>query len=368
MALVVAVGGSGRHAVLVAIGNALGLVVVGDILDEGDAADDTHHLLTAAGSQGRDVVIDAVGHVGIVGDIAGGVDALALVVNGNRGLEQRGADVLAADEEDAVHVLHRLSDVGIAVLSGLDLVGISLLELAGGVDVLGEDVVLSVITDSVAHDLVQLNGDTAGFLDNGLVVGILLVLAVIGPGQADDGLGAHGGGSSQHGFSLGLGGGGGGAVSKAVGQAGPSGGLVNILGPHGQVGVGNFGKAQDDGCGLALGDLGVGIELTAANAVDQALLSGQVDGTLIGAALGNIGKDAGLGSSRGLLGGKACVVHHHIHQLCTGQAVRGGQSRCRHAEHHCSRNEQGQELSCGAFSHSVSPFMLELLEMNIRDV
>ena len=328
MTLVVTVGSSGRHTVSVVVSNTLILIIVGDILDEGDTANDAHHLLAAAGSQGGDVLINAISHIGVVGDIAGGVDAFALVINGNGDLEQRGADVLTANEEHTVDILHSLGDIGITIVSGLDLIGIGLLELAGSIDVGGEDIILSVIAHSITHDLIQLHGDTAGLLDHGLIVSVFLILTIIRPGKADDGLGTHLCGSRQHGLGHGLGGAGSGIICIAVRQTGPDSSLIHILGPLGQVGILHAGKTQDDSRSFTLGDLGSGIEFAAANAIDQALFGGQIQGAFISAAFGNISKDAGLSRGSRLLRGKTGIPDNQVYQFRAGETLIRGKSRC----------------------------------------
>ena len=181
-----AVGGTHGHTVGIVIGNAQVLEIVGDVLDEAGTGHDAQNLLAAAGTQGGDIIFDAVRHQGVVGDIAGGVDLLALIGLHLRLGEERGAHVLAAGKEHAVNTLHHIGHIGLGEILGLDLIGIGLLEHTGLLQIGIQDLAVGVILHSGTGDLIQLHGDAAGstndFLESLIILGIAL------PGNTDDGL------------------------------------------------------------------------------------------------------------------------------------------------------------------------------------
>ena len=204
----------GGHPVQVVVLRALLGVVVGDLLDEIGAGDDAHHLHAAAGGEGGHVIVDAVGHQGVVGDVAGGVDLLAAVGLLLRHCEQGGADVLTAGEEHAVDALHHLSHVGGGVVAGLDLISILLQQVAGIGHIGALDHAVRAVAHGRAGDLIELHRVAAGGLDDSLEAGIILVIGL--PGDADIGLADEGGAVLQHGLELALGHRRVGAVSDSV--------------------------------------------------------------------------------------------------------------------------------------------------------
>ena len=316
---VIPVGRSGGHTVQVVILRALLGVVVGDLLDKIGAGDDTHHLHAPAGSQGGHIIVNAVGHQGVVGDVAGGVNLLAAVGLLLRHREQGGADVLAAGEEHAVDALHHLSHVGGGVVAGLDLVGVLLQQVAGVLHIGALDHAVRAVAHGRAGDLVKFHRVAAGGLNDSLEAGIVLVVGL--PGDADIGLADEGGAVLQHGLELALSHRRVGAVSDSVRQSDPRRGGAVIRGPGGEHFLRDAGILHDGGGSFRLGGLGVRAESVCAGAADQPLGIGQVDVALVLAVLRHVGEHAGLALILGDLVGQTGALHQELGHLAAGQGV-----------------------------------------------
>ena len=100
-------------SVLVVVGQALLGKPCGDVLNDGSPGDHAQHLRPAAEADEGYVVVQTVGHGQEVRHVAGsvvvyfGLDAMPVL----RGGQQRGRDVLAASEDDAVHAAQHLGSV-----------------------------------------------------------------------------------------------------------------------------------------------------------------------------------------------------------------------------------------------------------------
>ena len=190
MAGIVPIGSIGGHPVQVIVLRALGGEVVGNVLDKVGAGDDAHHLHTTAGCKGGDVLLDAVSHQRIVGNIPGRVDLFPVIGFLLRLCKERGADILAAGKEHTIHLSHGLSHIGIGKVLCLDLVRVGLLKHAALLQTGAGHLVAAVILHSIGSDLGQLYCYTACCTDHGGKCCIILRIAL--PADTDKRLAFHG--------------------------------------------------------------------------------------------------------------------------------------------------------------------------------
>ena len=328
------------HSVRVVIGRALLLIVVGDILNERAAGNDGHHLLAAADRERRHVFFEAVGHEHVVRDIARGVDLFALVLFLLGDLEQRRTHILAAGEEHAIDGLHHSADVAGREILFLHLVGVFLLEHSALFEICGFDLALGIVLHRRARHLIELDGDGADGLEDRLVG--VVILAVIGPADADDWLVGDRRGIFEHLLEHRCGHGLGGLVGQAVHQAGPDGHVVIVRRPVLQQRLVQASAAQDHRGRFQLCDSRVGRKRVLADAVDDALGVGEVDRAFKLAALGNILECACILGARFRLRGEAHVLDDLLRHFGAGQRGIGAICEGGNGETECENKCQGE--------------------------
>ncbi len=343
-----------RHSVRIVVGLSLFLIIVGDILNERAAGNNGHHLLAAADCERRHVLFEAISHEHVVRDIARGVDLFALVLFLLGNLEQRRAHIFAAGEEHAVDGLHHSADIAGREILFLHLIGVFLLEHAALFEIRGFDLTLGIILHSRARHLIELNGDRADGLENRLVG--VVILAVVGPADADHGLVGDRRGIFEHllkhchGHRLG------GLIGEPVHQAGPDGHIVIVCGPRAQKRLVQAGAAQDHCSGFQLRNRRVRGKGVLADTVDDPLGIGEVDHALILAALGNILESARFLCARLCLRRETHILDDLLRHFGTGQRRTGiaRESSGRETEHENKRHNQRRCFLRQSF-HTNSP-------------
>ena len=187
---VIPVGSSRRHPMeIIMVGLSLFFVIIRQVLDHFGSGHHPQHLFTPAYIQGGDVVGQAVGLEGIVGNIPGGIDSFPVVLFLFCIFIQGRADVFPSGAEDPIHTLHHRGDVGFGKVFGFDLVGIFLLQHAGFFQSGFVHGSVTVIFHIGAFDLAQFHRDTAGQLNDFFEGRIILFVAL--PGNSDDRLASH---------------------------------------------------------------------------------------------------------------------------------------------------------------------------------